>query len=260
MNIRATTGLARKDELRCDGRMDFSHEELIDAVDRLVAGLLERAGVREPPVNAMAVAEDHLGIPVIVVEPVEEDERGRPRPRARPTGAGIVVSPDMTEEQRQKAAADGIARALLPDLLRKLGVEAGTENKQFAAHVRGLMVARTLIPHKLLRTAIKSCRYDVPALHRTFATASIEAIALRLLDLDEPCVISIVDDGVVAVRRSNRFAVAKKLVPAEQKCLDRVTELDRPERVREGEWTVQGWPAMNRAIRRIILRAQPDDV
>ena len=44
--------------------MDFSQEDLFDAIDRLVAGLLERAGVTEPPVDALQIAEDHLGIPV----------------------------------------------------------------------------------------------------------------------------------------------------------------------------------------------------
>jgi predicted transcriptional regulator len=240
--------------------MDFSQEELVEAVDRLVNGMLERAGVTTPPVNALTLAENHLGIPVQVVDPVEQDEDGRRRPRERPAGAGIVLSPDMSEEQQQKVAADGVARALLPDVLRKLGVPLGSENKQLAAHIRGLVIARLLIPTKLLRSALKTCRYDLVALKRVFSTAAVEAIALRLLDLDEPCVIAVVDDGVVATRRANHFAVSKKLEPAEQSCLERVMEFDRPERVRQGEWTVQGWPVAGRQFRRIILRAVPDDV
>jgi predicted transcriptional regulator len=240
--------------------MDFSQEELLDAIDRLVGGLLERAGVVRPPVNALEIAENHLGIPVEVVEPAEEDERGRRRPRSRPAGAGIVLSEDMSEEQRQKVAADGIARALLPHVLRKLDVVPGTENKQFAAHVRGLLAARLLIPSRLLRVALKECRYDVLALKGAFSTATTEAVALRLLDLDEPCVIAIVDDGVVSVRRGNRTAASRKLEPAEQTCLDRVMELDLPHRVRAGEWTVHGWPVSGRSFRRIILRAVPDEL
>ena len=57
--------------------MDFSQEELFDAIDRLVNGLLERAGVRSRRWTRCDIAEDHLGIPVEVVEPVEEDEHGR---------------------------------------------------------------------------------------------------------------------------------------------------------------------------------------
>jgi hypothetical protein len=240
--------------------MDFSQDELFEAIDRLVAGLLERAGVVEPPVDALALAEDHLGIPVAVVDPVEEDERGRRRQRPRPAGPGIVLSPDMSEEQRHKAAADGVARALLPDILRKLDVLPGTETKPFAALVRGQVVGRVLVPTRLLRAALRECRYDLPALQQRFNTATTEAVALRLLDLDEPCVISIVDDGIVAIRRGNRSPAGKKLEPVEQACHDRVAELELPHWVRADGWTVHGWPVPGRAFRRIILRAVPDDV
>ncbi len=240
--------------------MDFSAEELLEAVERLVNTLLERAGVSEPPVDALHIAEDHLGIPVEVVEPAEEDERGRRRPRSRPTtSGGIALSAEMTPEQQQKAAADGIARTLLPDILRKLSIAPGTENKQFAAYVRGLVIPRILIPTRLLRTALKECKYDVPALKKVFVTVATELIALRLLDLDEPCVIAIVDDGVVAVRRGNQMPAGKKLEAAEQQCLDRIMELDLPHRVRADGWTVQGWPVPERPFRRIILRAVRDD-
>ena len=239
--------------------MDFSQEELIDAVERLVNALLERAGVTEPPVDALHIAEDHLGIPVEVVEPAEEDETGRRRPRSRTSSAGIALSPGMTPEQEQKAAAEGIARTVLPDILKRLDVTPGTENKQFATHVRGLVVARILIPTRLLRLALKQHKYDLHALKKVFTTAQTEAIALRWLDLDEPCVIAIVDDGVVAVRRGNQSAASKKLEEAEQQCLDKIMEVDQPHRVRTGGWTVQGWPVPERPFRRIILRAVRDD-
>jgi hypothetical protein len=240
--------------------MDFSQEELLEAVERLVNGLLERAGVAAPPVDALRIAEEHLGIPVEVVDPVEEDENGRRRPRARPAeSSGITLAPGMTPEQTQKAAADGIARTLLPDVLRRLGVVPGSETRPFTAHVRGLVVPRILVPTRLLRAALREWKYDVPALKKVFATATTEAVALRFLDLDDPCVISVVDDGVVALRRSNRFAATKKLEPAEQQCHDRIAELELPHRVRAGGWTVQGWFIPDRPFRRIILRAVQDE-
>ncbi|MCE9561014.1 MAG: hypothetical protein K8U57_03060 [Planctomycetes bacterium] len=239
--------------------MDFSQEELIEAVERLVNGLLERAGVTAPPVDALHIAEDHLGIPVEIVEPAEEDEHGRRRPKARPQGSGIFISPDMTPEQKHKAAADGIARTLLPDILRKLGIPPGSEDKALSTHVRGLVIPRILIPTRLLRAALRECKYDVPALKKVFATASVEAVALRLLDLDAPCVIAIIDDGVVALRRSNRFAAPKTLEAAERTCQAKVAELELPHRVREGEWTAQGWHIPGRPFQRIILRSVRDD-
>ncbi len=234
-------------------------EELTDAIDRLVAGMLERAGVTAPPVNALALAEHHLGIPIEVVEPEEDEETGRRR-RPRGSGGGITLSTDMSAEQRQRAAADGIARLLLPDIYRKVGVPEGSETKQFAAHVRTLTAARVLIPNKLLRAALRDCKYDVPELHARFRTAGMEAVAARLLDLDDFCVIAVVDDGVVASRRCNRMPVSRKLEAAEQEVLERVTEQELPHRARVGEWTAWGWPVPNRPFRRILIRAVRDDV
>jgi predicted transcriptional regulator len=240
--------------------MDFSQEDLVDAVERLVAGLLERAGVVDAPVDALRIAEEHLGIPVTVAEP-EEDERGRPRAGSRSAAeGGIVLSPHATEEQQHAAAAQGIARGLIPDLLRKFGVEAGTENKQAVAYVRSLIVSRLLVPTRQLRSSLRSCKYDVPALKKHFRTASMETIAHRFLDLDSPCVIAIVDDGVVSSRRGNMAAVSKKLTAAEQACLDRVMDREVPDRQRLEGWTVQGWPVPHRPFCRVVLHAVPDDV
>lgn len=237
--------------------MDFSHEELIETVERFVAGLIERAVLR-PPVNALAIAEEHLGIPVRVVNPDPEDD-GSARRRREP-GIGITLSSDMSAEARQRAAADGIARFLLPEICAKLNVQLGPDTKQFAAHLRGLVAPRVLVPTKLLRAALKEHKYDIPALHATFATATMEAVALRLLDLDSPCAITVVDDGVVAVRRANQFSVTKKLEAAEEECVERVTKLDLPHRARKGEWTAWAWPVPDRPFRRILIRSVRDDV
>ena len=241
------------------GMADFSADDLLEACERLVTGLLERAGVDSPPVDALRVAEDHLGIPVEEVEP-ETDERGRPLPRTGRRRSGIVLSPHMSEEQRQSAAAQGIARTLLPDLLRKLGIPEASDNRQASAHFRGLITARILIPTRQLRTALRNCKYDLFALKDVFTTATIEMIALRLLDLDDPCVIAIIDDGVVATRRGNAMPAGRRLTPAEQQCLDRIMELDLPQKVRSDGWSVSGWPISERPFRRVILRAVPDDV
>jgi hypothetical protein len=238
--------------------MDCSQDELFDACDRLVHGLLDRAGVVQPPVDALRLAEDHLGIPVEVVEPEPDDPDGRPR-RRRPS-AGIVLNPRMTAEQRQAAAAQGIAWHLLPDLLRKIDIVPGSESRQAATHLRGLLAARVLVPTRILRAALREHKYDVPALHGAFRTARMEAVALRLLDLDSPCVIAVVDDGVVAVRRGNGAPTDRRLTDAEQQCHDRVAQLELPERVRTGGWTADGWPVPNRPFRRVLLRAVPDEL
>ena len=238
--------------------MDFSQEDLFDAIDRLLVQLLERAGVAAPPVDALRIAEDHLGIPVEYAEP-EEEADGRP-PRRRQNSGSIVLSPRMTREQEQTAAARAIAASLIPDLFRKLEIPLVDENKQVQTQFRGLIVARLLVPTRMLRTAQRACKSDVVTLKEVFTTASMEVIALRLLDLDQPCVVTVLDDGVVAVRRANAASVNKKLLLSEEQCARRVMELDLPHQVRAEGWTVQGWPVPDRPFRRVVLRAVPDDV
>jgi predicted transcriptional regulator len=239
--------------------VEFSQEELFDAMDRLIGRLLDRVGITTPPVDALHIAEEHLGIPVEVVDPAEEDELPRRR-RPRPHTAGIVLTPGMTPDQEQKAAAAGVAQALLPDLLRRLSIAPETATPALTAHLRGQLAARLLIPTRMLRGAANRCKYDVLALHALFHTATPEAVALRLLDLEEPCVITIVDDGVVTLRRGNRTRETKKLTAAEQECVERILALDLPHRARIGSWTASGWPVPGRAFRRILVRAVPDDV
>ena len=185
--------------------------------------------------------------------------------------AAVVKGPKVGSAAMQTYDLDQTAELhetykQLPILLRNDGGKL-TEVSRLAGpgfqepvSARGLAVARILIPTRLLRAALRDHKYDVPALQAVFSTASMEAVAARLLDLDEPCVIAVVDDGVVASRRGNRMPASRKLEAAEQECLDRVMELDLPHRTRTGGWTAWGWPVPDRPFRRIILRAVPDDV
>ncbi len=241
--------------------MDFTAEELFDAIDRVVRDLLSQAGADEPPVDAIAVAQEPLAINVTWDEGDDVDERGRPVPRARRRASdGIVLTPTMTDEQQHAAAAQAVARVLLPDVLRKVGMVPGTESKQGATQVRGFIAARFLLPTKMFAKDARAFGYDLPALKERYATASWEAIALRFVDLEDPCVVAVIDDGVVHLRRANTFPATRKLTAAEQACFDRVAHLDAPERVRQDGWTVHGWPIPDRPFRRVVLRAVPDDV
>jgi len=238
---------------------DLNPEDLFEAIDRLLAGLLERAGVTQPPVDAVSVAGDHLGIPIEIVEP-ELDEQGRPKQARRRESASIALTEGMTLEQQNAVAANGVARSLLPEVLRKLEIPGGAESKNAVNHIRGLVVPRLLVPTKLLRAELRHCGYDVLELQRRFVTASVEVVAQRLLDLDEPCAITMADDGIVAFRKANRFAINRRLLPAEQECLDRVMQSDGPERVRSETWTIMGWPVPDRPFRRVVMRSVPDEV
>jgi len=241
---------------------DFSQEDLFDAIDHAVRDLLSRAGVEEPPVDALHVARAAFGFRVEYAEP-EDEPPGRfgARPARRPPPNTILVRPDQSDESQQAVAARAVAKQLLPTVLTRLGIVPGTENRAAQGQLVGLIAPRLLLPTRWFAAAARKADFDLLALKEQYPAAGFEALALRLLDVaDDPCVVAVVDDGVVAVRRANRFPATRKLTPAEQACHDRVAEADEPARVRREGWTAWGWPTPGIPFRRIVLRAVPDEI
>lgn len=241
---------------------DFSQDDLFDAIDVTVRDVLPRAGIEEPPVDALHVARAVFGFRVEYAEPGDEPPgRFGARPARRPGPNTILVRPDQSDESQHAVAARAVAKHLLPGILTNLGIVPGTENKSAQTQLVGLIAPRLLLPTRWFAADARRADFDLLALKDRYPTAGFEMIALRLLDAaDDPCVVAVVDDGVVAARRSNRFPATRKLTPAEQTCLDRVAEADEPARVRREGWTAWGWPTPGIPFRRIILRAVPDEI
>lgn len=243
--------------------MDFTPEDLFDAVDREVRSVLDRAAIAEPPVDALHIAQDLFDVEIRYAEDDEEVEQGRfgPRPPQRRRGGNVLtLREDQSPESAQAMAARLVARQLLPPVLTKLGIVPGTENKSAQAHLLGVMTPRLLLPSRWFESDSRKAGYDLVAVKERYATAHAETIALRWLDLDEPCVIAILDDDAVGTRRANRFAATKKLTAAEEACAAKVRETAKPARVRTGDWTAWGWPTKGVPFGRIVLRAVPDEL
>jgi Zn-dependent peptidase ImmA (M78 family) len=118
-----------------------------------------------------------------------------------------------------------------------------------------LLAQRLLVPTPWLREAARECDYDLLELKERFRTASHDVIAWRLLDLPAPCIITIVDNGEIARRRSNAWRVRRELAPAERECQGYVSKYSRPHVVNAGGWAVQGWPIHQPDWKREILRS-----
>ena len=216
---------------------EIERGEVLEAVDRAVEELLEAAGIAEPPIDALALARVHLEIP-------EKKRKG---------------SAPIEEEGRQLLAAQEIGEHLKPALLRRLGI--GTEGGRplLGASLGGLAAVRVLAPTAWLADAARGCGFDLLHLKSVFRTASHELLAWRLLDLPQPALVTVVDNGSVGKRKSNAYRVPKELTEAERRCLDYVQENSRPHRLRIDEWTVQGWPVHGVDWKREILRAVRDE-
>lgn len=242
---------------------DFNQEELFDTIDRAIHQLLKQHQLEEPPVDAIELVQTAFGYPVRELDPEEEAElaaRGQAMRPARRRNREIVFNSALGVESRNILCARAIARELIPRVLTKLGVSEGTENRSASVQLVGLMTARILLPTRWFEREAPRQGYDLWELKEVFESASYEMIALRLLDLEEPCIIAIIDDGEVGGRKGNRMPATKKLTPTEQKCLEKVSELGEPQTVRSESWTVRGWPIPTGPFNRIILRSVPEEL
>jgi Zn-dependent peptidase ImmA (M78 family) len=236
---------------------DLSREEVVEAVDRAVGALLEKAGVTAPPVDAIVLAQRHLGMIVCL------DRRQQQRGRAQ-RAAGrkqIFLRPEPTEERHQWTVAHEIGEHLKAGLLEQLGLAPGNTRAMAGESLANLFAYRLLVPTCWFAGDAPAAGYDVLELKQRYRTSSHEVIAWRFLDLPEPCVITVIDNDHVHRRRSNCWRVTRELAAAEKKCQRYVNYYSRPHVVREGGWTVQGWPVHMSDWKREILRSvvEPDE-
>lgn len=117
-----------------------------------------------------------------------------------------------------------------------------------------LFATRLLVPTCWFAAEAPALGWDLLELKQRYRSASHEVIALRFLDLPEPCIVTIVDNDHVHRRRSNAWPVNKQLSPAEKECQQYVHYYSRPRRVQQAGWTVQGWPVHQSDWKREVLR------
>jgi Zn-dependent peptidase ImmA (M78 family) len=235
-------------------REDLSREEVVAIVDRLVQDLLEAAGVAGPPIDAISLARNHLGIEVCL------DRRQTQRGRAQRAGGQVQIflRPEPTEERQQWTVAHEIGEHLKPQLLARLGIDPNETRPMMGESLANLFAHHLLVPARWFGDDAPAFEFDLLAIKERYRTASHEVIALRLLDLPEPSIITIIDNDRITRRRSNSWRVRKQLEPAEAKCQRLVSKLAQPRIVRDAGWTVQGWPIHQTSWKREILRSVVD--
>jgi len=220
---------------------ELSREEVHGAVDRAVEELLSEREIAAPPVDAAAVARG-LGV---VVQP--------PRPKK-----AFFARPEPTAEAKQWLAAQAVGEHLKPALLRRLGFGPDERPPLAGESLATLVASHLLLPTSWFGDDARRREYDVLELKKLYATAAPDVIAWRLLDLPEPCIITVVDNDHVRRRRSNAWRVRRELAAPERECQRYVNHFSRPRVVCAGGWTVQGWPVHQPDWKREILRSVVD--
>jgi predicted transcriptional regulator len=237
--------------------MEFTQEELWEAIDKVAWEMLDRLGVVEPPVDALWLAEHEFDYSVRETEPDEELESA---PRSRVRRKEIVVRFDQTEESRQAAGARACARELIPRVLARLGVTVTPEHRPATNALVGMIAPRIVLPSRWFGKDCRKLGYDLMSIKERYATAGYEMIAWRWLEFEEPCIVAIVDDGIVSARRSNCSPVNKKLTSTEERCAKETQARRESTRVRGEEATTWSWPIPNGPFGRIVLRSVPNEI
>lgn len=230
---------------------DMPREDIACEIDRMVGELLDAARLAQPPVDAIALAQEHLGMTVVM------DQRQPQRGRAQRTlgKKQIYLKPEPREERHQWTVAHEIGEHLKTELLERLGIEPAEARAMAGESLANLFAYRLLVPSCWFTDDVKAMEYDLLALKKRYATSSHEVLAWRFLDLPEPCVITIIDNEHIHRRRSNAWPTKRALLPVEEQCWKYVTDHDEPKVVRDDEWTVTGWPVHQLDWKREILRS-----
>ncbi len=230
---------------------NLEREDVVATVDRMIDELLARAGLVQPPVDVIALAQKTLGMVVCL------DSRQSQRGRAQRAGGQrhIYLKPEPREERHQWTVAHEIGEHLKPELLSRLGMEPGSIKPMFGESLANLFSYRLLVPTCWFVADAPALDYDLLALKEKYSTSSHEVLAWRWLDLPDPCVVTILDNGVIHRRRSNAIRIKRELSAAETKCQRYVHSHGKPHRVQEDNWTVHGWPVHQSDWKREVLRA-----
>lgn len=235
---------------------DLLREDVVAVVDCMVEEILERGGIVQPPVDAIALAQQHLGMTICL------DKSQPQRGRAQRAGGKqqIFLRPEPTEERHQWTVAHEIGEHLKPALMQRLGLEPAEVKAMAGESLANLFAYRLLVPSCWFTDHARELNFNVLKLKERYKTASHEVIAWRFLDLPDPCIVTIVDNEHISRRRSNAWPTRRKLEPAEEKCQRYVHHYSRPKMIQENGWTVHGWPVHQLDWKREILRSVLEDV
>ena len=226
-------------------------EDVTATIDKMIEELLDAARLTQPPVDTIALARQHLGMVIVL------DQRQPQRGRAQRTFGKkqIYLRPEPREERHHWTVAHEIGEHLKGELLQRLGIEPSEARAMAGESLANLFAYRLLAPTCWFAEDAKTYEYDLLALKKRYATSSHEVLAWRFLDLTEPCVVTIIDNEHIHRRRSNAWPTKRELLPAEDQCWKYVTRHGKPKVVRDGDWTVQGWPVHQLDWKREILRS-----
>ena len=196
---------------------EIPEDEFAAAIDACASEVLWEAGVTEPPVDGLAVAE---GLGLMVARDYAMPHRGRfvRLAEAERHGGGqgtIVVGVAERPEREQWAVAHEIGESVAFRVFERLGVSFDEALPTARELVANRLASALLLPRRWFAADGAELDWDLLELKERYDTASHELIARRMLEMRPPIVITVCDLGRVRWRRSNVTARPPRLLSEE---------------------------------------------
>jgi IrrE N-terminal-like domain len=241
---------------------EIPDDEFAAALDACAAEVLWEAGVTEPPIDTLAVAQ---GLRLVVAHDYTMPYRGRFVRLAECEGRGggqgtIVVGEAERPEREQWAVAHEIGESVAYRVFERLGIAFDEALPTAREQVANRLASCLLLPRRWFASDGREFDWDLLALKDRYATASHELIARRMLEMRPPIVITVCDHGRVHWRRSNATARPPSMLPEEEAIWRESHELGLPTEdkldAETGLNMVRCWPVHEPGWKREILRSE----
>jgi Zn-dependent peptidase ImmA (M78 family) len=241
---------------------EIPDDEFAAAIDGCAAEVLWEAGVTQPPVDALVVAERlHL----VVTHDLAMPHRGRFVRLAGYEDHGgtigtIVVGAAERPEREQWAIAHEIGESMAYRVFERLGISFDDSLATAREQVANRLASALLLPRRWFANDGGDLDWNLFELKERYSTASHELIARRMLEMRPPIVISVCDQGRIKWRRSNVTARAPGML-AEERAMWRAAHetglvADEPIDSDTGLERVRCWPVHEPGWKREILRSE----
>lgn len=228
---------------------------MLSAIDEAVIRTLAAARVAESPINAVMVARE-LGFDLAW----DRDQTGRARTCrteevAQQRKGRIYIRQEPREERIHWAVAHELGEHLAEEILQSGGADVDSLPSNGREQIANLFATRLLLPTEWFKLDAADLEGDLPALKERYETASHELIARRMLDFEQPVLITIFDHGKPTFRRWNRPTRTPPLTEAERAVWREVHDRGVAVR-RNGPLRIDGWPIHEPDWKREILRVE----
>ncbi len=237
---------------------EIPQEEFAATLDAVATETLAKAGIGEPPIDAVAIAKC-LGLAVAW----DDRQSGRARIVNLASGGGelgksIFLRHDERLEREHWAVAHEIGESLAERVFADLGIDPLAAPKHARELVANGIASRLLLPRDMFGVDGAASNWDLLALKDRYTTASHELIARRMLDFPSPVIIAVYDQNRRTWRKTNLPARLPKASPREIECRRQCHELGEMVHC-NGSPTIRVWPIHESQWQREIVRVEIDE-